>query len=169
MYPLGFVSIVGYLEQNGYKARIINLAVKMLKDSKFDPENFIKKIDSQVFRFDLHWLAQAAGSQDLAEKVKKHHPDKSVLLGGLSASYFHEEIIDHFPQIDYILRGDTTEKPLLDLIKHIFEGKEPETVENLTWRSIEGRKRINPLTYVPTELDDLSIYYGKDLKLVKIS
>ena len=28
MYPLGFVSMVGYLEQHGNHARIINLAVK---------------------------------------------------------------------------------------------------------------------------------------------
>jgi radical SAM superfamily enzyme YgiQ (UPF0313 family) len=147
MYPLGFVSMVGYLEQNGYKARIINLAVKMLKDPNFDPEKLIKKIDAQVFGFDLHWLAQAAGSLDLAEVVKKHHPDAPVLLGGLSASYFHEEIIEYFPQVDYVLRGDTTEKPLLNLMEHTISGKEPETVENLTWRTHDGRKRVNPFNY----------------------
>jgi len=166
MYPLGFVSMVGYLEQNGYKARIINLAVKMLKDPKFDAEKFIKKLDAKVFGFDLHWLVHAAGSLDLAEIAKKHHPDAPILLGGLSASYFHEEIIEHFPQIDYILRGDTTEKPLLDLMNHISAGKEPEAVENLTWRTHDGRKRVNPLTFVPTEMDDLWIDYGQMMKLV---
>ncbi len=166
MYPLGFVSMVGYLEQNGYKARIINLAVKMLKDPRFDAEKFIKKLDAKVFGFDLHWLPHAAGSLDLAEIVKKHHPDAPILLGGLSASYFHEEIIEHFPQIDYILRGDTTEKPLLDLMNHISAGKEPEVVENLTWRTRDGRKRVNPMTFVPTEMDDLWIDYGQVMKLV---
>lgn len=166
MYPLGFVSMVGYLELNGYKARIVNLAVKMLKNPKFDAEKFIKKLDANVFGFDLHWLPHAAGSLDVAEIVKKHHPDAPILLGGLSASYFHEEIIEHFPQIDYILRGDTTEKPLLDLMNHISAGKEPETVENLTWRTRDGRKRINPMTFVPTEMDDLWIDYGQVMKLV---
>ena len=166
MYPLGFVSMVGYLEQNGYKARIINLAVKMLKDQRFDAEKFIKKLDAKVFGLDLHWLPHAAGSLDLAEIVKKHHPNAPILLGGLSASYFHEEIIEHFPQIDYILRGDTTEKPLLDLMNHISAGKEPEAVENLTWRTRDGRKRVNPMTFVPTEMDDLWIDYGQVMKLV---
>ena len=166
MYPLGFVSMVGYLELNGYRARIVNLAVKMLRNPKFDAEKFIKKLDAKVFGFDLHWLPHAAGSLDMAEIVKEHHPDAPVLLGGLSASYFHEEIIEHFPQIDYILRGDTTEKPLLDLMNHISAGKEPETVENLTWRTREGRKRINPMTFVPTEMDDLWIDYGEVMKLV---
>jgi B12-binding domain/radical SAM domain protein len=166
MYPLGFVSMVGYLEQNGYKARIVNLAVKMLKNPKFDVEQFIKRLDAKVFGFDLHWLPHAAGSLDLAEIVKKHHPDAPILLGGLSASYFHEEIIEYFPQIDYILRGDTTEKPLLDLMNHISAGKEPENVENLTWRTKDGRKRINPMSFVPTEMDDLWIDYGEVMKLV---
>ena len=166
MYPLGFVSIVGFLEQNGYRVRIVNLAVKMLKDPGFDVEHFIKKVDAKVFGFDLHWLANAAGSLDIAGLVKKHRPDAPVLLGGLSASYFHEEIIEHFPQIDYILRGDTTEKPLLDLMNHIDVGKAPEKVENLTWRTSDNRKRVNPMTFVPTDIDDLWIDYGQVIKLV---
>lgn len=166
MYPLGFVSMVGYLEQNGYKARIVNLAVKMLKDPGFDVERFIEKIDAKVFGFDLHWLANAAGSLDIAGLVKKHRPDAPILLGGLSASYFHEEIIEHYPQIDYVLRGDTTEKPLLDLMNHLDEGSPPEKVENLTWRTDDNRKRVNPLTFVPTEIDDLWIDYGQVIKLV---
>jgi B12-binding domain/radical SAM domain protein len=89
-----------------------------------------------------------------------------VLLGGLSASYFHEEIIEYFPQVDYVLRGDTTEKPLLNLMEHTISGKEPETVENLTWRTHDGRKRVNPFTFVPTLLDDLWVDYGEVLKLV---
>lgn len=166
MYPLGFVSIVGFLEQNGYRVRIVNLAVKMLKDPGFDVEEFIRKVDAKVFGFDLHWLASAAGCLDIAGLVKKHRPDAPVLLGGFSASYFHEEIIEHFPQIDYVLRGDTTEKPLLDLMNHIEEGKAPEKVENLTWRTRDDRKRVNPMTFVPTEIDDLWIDYGQVIKLV---
>lgn len=166
MYPLGFVSMVGYLEQNGYNARIVNLAVKMLKNPQFNVEHFIKKLDATVYGFDLHWLANAAGSLDIAELVKRHHPDAPVLFGGLSSTYFHREIIDNFPQVDYILRGDTTEKPLMDLITHIESDKEPEDVENLTWRTSNGEKKINPMTYVPTEMDDLWIDYGEVIKLV---
>jgi len=166
MYPLGFVSIVGYLEQHGYRTRIINLAVKMLKNSQFDPEELIAKLDPLAFGFDLHWLAHAAGALDLATVVKKHHPDTPIILGGLSASFYHEEIIEHFPQIDYVLRGDTTEPPLLDLMNHISEGREPENVENLTWRNREGRKRVHSLSFVPDDIDDLWIDYGEVVKLV---
>ena len=166
MYPLGFVSMVGYLEQNGYSARIVNLAVKMLRHPDLDVEKLISKLDARAFGLDLHWLAHAAGSLDVAEVIKRHHPDAPVILGGLSASYFHEEIIQHFPQVDYVLRGDTTEKPLLDLMNHVEKGRRPEGVENLTWRDEDGRKRVNPLTFVPDDIDDLWIDYGEVVKLV---
>jgi B12-binding domain/radical SAM domain protein len=166
MYPLGFVSMVGYLEQHGYHVRIINLAVKMLKDPNFDVERYISKINAKIIGFDLHWLAHAAGSLDLAQIVKKHHPEKPIILGGLSSTYFHEEIIEHFPQIDYILRGDTIEKPLLELVNLIDRGREPENVPNLTWRATDGKKTINPLSFIPTDIDDFCIDYGQMVKLV---
>lgn len=166
MYPLGFVSMVGYLEQHGYHARIINLAVKMLKNPRLDVERLLARLDAEAFGLDLHWLANAAGSLDVAEIVKKHHPDTPIILGGLSASYFHEEIIQRYPQVDYILRGDTTEKPLLELMERIEKGREPEEVENLTWRGRDGRKRVNPLSFVPEDIDDLWIDYGEVVKLV---
>ncbi|MFQ6053803.1 MAG: cobalamin-dependent protein, partial [Candidatus Bathyarchaeia archaeon] len=166
MYPLGFVSMVGYLERHGYHARIINLAVKMLRNPSLDVERLIAQLDPAAFGLDLHWLAHAAGSLDVAKMVKRPHPDTPVVLGGMSATYFHRELAEHFRQVDYILRGDSTEKPLLELMECIEAGRQPEKVENLTWRSPDGRKRVNPLTYVPEDLDDLSLDYGEVVKLV---
>ena len=166
MYPLGFVSMVGFLEQHGYHARIVNLAVRMLRNPKFDVGEYLRKLEARVYGFDLHWLAHAGGSLDLAQVVKEHHPDAPVVLGGLSATYFHEEIMAHFPQVDFVLRGDTTEKPLLDLLDSLEGGGDFSHVENLTWRTPEGRVKANPLSYVPTNLDDLFVDYGSVVKQV---
>ncbi len=160
MYPLGFVSILGYLTLRGYRVRIVNLAVKMLKKPNFDVEKFISKQDPQAFGLDLHWLAHAAGSLDVAEIIKKHHPEKPVILGGFSASYFHREIIQNYPQVDYVLRGDTTEKPLMELLKSVNQGDDPENISNLTWRDSDGRKKINQLSYVPETLEGLGLDYS---------
>ncbi|MBS7619296.1 TIGR04190 family B12-binding domain/radical SAM domain protein, partial [Candidatus Bathyarchaeota archaeon] len=166
MYPLGFLSMVGYLEENGYHARIINLAVKMLKNPNLKVEELISKLNAKVFGLDLHWLAHANGSLEVASLIKKYHEDVPVILGGISSTYYHEEIISLFPQVDYVIRGDSTEKPLLKLLEYIDSGKEPENVENLTWRDSDGRKHINPLIYVPEDLDELSLDYGVVVKLV---
>jgi len=38
MYPVGFSSIAEHLENNGIRVQIINLAYRMLADTKFDVE-----------------------------------------------------------------------------------------------------------------------------------
>lgn len=166
MYPLGFVSLVAYLEEHGYHSRIINLAVKMLRDPKLDVEALIKGLNPLAFGIDLHWLVHAAGALDVAALIKEIHPNTPIILGGLSATYYHREIVRDFPQVDYILRGDSTEEPLLRLLEHIERDEEPKRVENLTWRNADGRKRVNPLTYVPESLDELALDYGVMVRLV---
>ncbi|MBS7652519.1 TIGR04190 family B12-binding domain/radical SAM domain protein [Candidatus Bathyarchaeota archaeon] len=166
MYPLGFVSIVGYLEARGYRTRIVNIAVKMLRDREFDVEGAISRLDPMAFGIDLHWLVHASGSLDIAKMIKRFHPETPIILGGLSATYYHEEIIKDHPQVDYILRGDSTERPLLQLLEDIEAGREPEEVENLTWRSKSGGIKVNPLSYVPESLDDMELDYGDMVNLV---
>ena len=46
MYPIGLTSIAEYLGRAGYRVRIVNLAVRMLRDSKFDAESFIEALMS---------------------------------------------------------------------------------------------------------------------------
>ena len=43
MYPIGLTSIAEYLERAGFRVRIINLAVRMMRDSNFDAEEMIKR------------------------------------------------------------------------------------------------------------------------------
>ena len=54
MYPIGFTSIAEYLERNGYKVRIVNLATRMLNDDDFSAEELIKRLEAPVFGIDLH-------------------------------------------------------------------------------------------------------------------
>ena len=158
MYPIGFVSIAEYLERAGYRVRIVNLAVRMLSDPNFDAQRMIKSLDSPVYGIDLHWLPHAHGAIEVARMVKRHHPNSKIVVGGFTASYYHRELF-HYPEIDYVLRGDTTEEPLRQLMDCILKGKEPEGVPNLSWRDENGDLHENPLSYVPDELDDVMIHY----------
>jgi B12-binding domain/radical SAM domain protein len=151
MYPIGFTSLAEYLERAGYRVRIVNLAVRMLTDPDFDAEEMIKKLAAPVFGIDLHWMVHCHGSIEVARLVKKHHPESRVLFGGLSASYWHRQLME-YPEIDYILRGDSTEEPLRQLMHCIRNNKEPETVPNLIWRDSRGEIRENPFSHIPTDL-----------------
>jgi len=169
MYPIGFASLSEYLERHGLRARIVNIALKMFKDEGFDVERFILKQKPVAFGIDLHWMAHVQGALALAEIVKLYHPKTPVILGGLSATYYHEEILRQYPFVDFVVRGDSTEKPLLQLLQAIKENGNFGDIPNLTWR--EGRDgsdgvRANPLTYVPENLDDVAIDYRHIMRKV---
>jgi len=158
LYPIGLASIAAYLEQAGYRVRIVNLAVRMLRDKNFDAEAMIKRLNPPVFGIDLHWMVHCQGAIEVARLVKKHHPEARVVFGGLSSSYYYRELMQ-YPEIDYVLRGDSTEEPMRQLMDCIKNGAEPEAVPNLVWRDSRGGTRENPFSHVPTDLSDVMVDY----------
>jgi len=166
MYPIGFASLSEYLERHGLKVRIINVALKMLKDKNFDVERLIQKNRPAAFGIDLHWMAHVQGALALAEIVKKYHPEIPVLLGGLSSTYYHEEILRDYPFVDFVVRGDSTEQPLVQLLRALKEKGSIENIPNLTYRDAQKKIHANPLTYVPETLNNIAIDYRHIMKKV---
>ncbi len=157
MYPIGFTSMAGYLEEIGYRVRIVNLANRMIQSASFDVERKIRNLHSQVFGIDLHWLPHAHGSIEIARIVKRYHPNTPVIFGGLSATYFHRELME-YDCVDFVLRGDSVEKPLAYLMELIEAGATDfSRVPNLTWRKPDGEVMVNSLTYVADNLDDINV------------
>jgi B12-binding domain/radical SAM domain protein len=165
-YPIGFVSLSEYLERHGLKVRIANVALKMLKRQRFDAERFIASLKPRLFGLDLHWMAHIQGALALAEIAKRLHPQIPVILGGLSATYFHEEILERYPQIDFVARGDSTEEPLRQLLNVLREGSDFGGIPNLSWRDGKGAIHVNPLSHVPDNLDHITIDYRHIMKKV---
>ncbi len=166
IYPIGFLTISEYLARHGMSVRIVNLAVKMLRDPSFDPGRFVRKLDPDLaFGIDLHWLPHVDGSLSLAELVKKHHPDTPVILGGLSATYYHEELMRYYPFVDFIVCGESTEEPLRLLLEAIRAGFGYETVPNLVWRNGSGRMVVNERSFTPEGLDYINFDYSHLLRM----
>jgi B12-binding domain/radical SAM domain protein len=156
MYPMGLTTIADYLEKEGYNVEIINVAHRMLVDRDYDAEREIAKLKPALFGIDLHWLPHVHGGIELAKIVKKHHPDTPVIFGGLSASYYHRERID-YPCVDMVMRGDSTEEPLLLLLRGLKLRGSLSAIPNLTWKRPDGEVVVNDLTHVPETIDHLSI------------
>ncbi|MFC1987634.1 TIGR04190 family B12-binding domain/radical SAM domain protein [Chloroflexota bacterium] len=156
MYPIGLTSIAEYLGRTGYRVRIVNLAVRMLRDKKFDAERMIKRLSAPLFGIDLHWMVHCHGAIEIAKLVKKHHPQAKVIFGGLSSSYYYKELME-YPEIDYVLRGDSTEDPFRQLMDCLKENRKPEAVPNLVWRDSQGGVRENPFSYVPSDLSNVMV------------
>jgi B12-binding domain/radical SAM domain protein len=151
MYPLGFLTISSYLQARGLKVRIVNLAVRMMKDRDFSAPDFLRTLRPKAVGIDLHWLPHAHGALEVARIVKEIHPDVPVIMGGLSSTYFHQELIN-YRQVDYVLRGDSTEAPLHQLLEALRKGGPLDGIPNLTWKQ-SGLPRVNPLSFIPPTLD----------------
>jgi B12-binding domain/radical SAM domain protein len=162
MYPIGFTTMAEYLERHGHRVSIVNLAVRMLRDQGFDAEKLLAALDPLAFGIDLHWLPHAHGALEVARLIKTLHPETPVIMGGISASYYHEELIT-YPQVDYVLRGDSTEEPLRQLIEVLDAGatsRELRQIPNLTWQDDAGTVHANGLTWIPDHLDDILVDYS---------
>jgi B12-binding domain/radical SAM domain protein len=170
MYPIGFTTMAEYLQRHGLQTRIINLAVLMLQDAGFDVEHYLKRLDAAAFGIDLHWMPHAHGSVEIARLLKRIHPFRPVIFGGFSATYYHCQLI-LYPEVDFILRGDSTEPPLLQLMHYIRSGGKTrpspatadyaclEKIPNLVWKDSETNIHINPISHVPDDLDDFWVDY----------
>jgi B12-binding domain/radical SAM domain protein len=168
MYPFGLTSLAEYLERAGYRVRIVNLAGRMLASKDFDAEKMLRKLSAPLFGIDLHWMVHAHGAIEVAKLIKKYHPESKVVIGGFSASYFYRELLD-YPEIDFVLRGDSTEEPLLQLMEAIKHSQPPESVPNLAWKDGAGRLWDNPLSHVPDDIGDIMVdhYHGMIRSVVR--
>ena len=159
MYPIGFSFLGEYLERHGFKVRVVNLAARMLGEPGLDVERLIARLDPAAFGIGLHWLPHAHGAVEVARLCKAAHPDTPVIMGGYSASYFHEELMD-YPEVDYVVRGDSGEEPLRRLLKALQEDGDLSPIPNLTYRgNAPGEVFSSEMSFVPSDLSHLGDNY----------
>lgn len=152
LIPTGMFSMADLLQREGHRTRILHLGLEQKKNRKFSLYDFIHEADPRIIGLDLYYHQQSYDVLEAAEKAKKAFPDKLLIVGGFTASFYPEEILRRFPQVDGVIRGDG-EVPLLLLMRLLKAGKSDfSPVPNLIWRK-DGVITINPQTYVATAED----------------
>jgi B12-binding domain/radical SAM domain protein len=104
----------------------------------------LKSLDTEIYGIDLHWLPHVHGAISIARIIKEFNPDARVLLGGFSASYFSDDIMKTYPEIDYVLKGDFQEYGTMKLIDSVEKNIDLGTVPNLVYRDEMGNVKHNP-------------------------
>ena len=131
--PMGLYYVGAMLRANGYAVDILNghnlgraphRIYQVLGDKRPDVVGFSI----------LH--ANRWGGIDIARIVKKVNPDATVVFGGVGATFLWEHLLTHFPEIDYVVRGEG-EHTFLELI-HFLEKKKttaPMHIDGLAFRN----------------------------------
>jgi B12-binding domain/radical SAM domain protein len=153
MPSIGMLSIAEYLTRNGFTARVDNIGERMVTDPYFDVEKYIGDLSASVFAVELHWCVHSQGAIEIARLCKELHPEAMVVLGGLTATVFHEEIVRKYEFVDAVIRGEA-EKPFVQLMRALEENRPLETVPNLTYRDGAGEIRCVPLMKPDDDLDE---------------
>jgi radical SAM superfamily enzyme YgiQ (UPF0313 family) len=167
LIPMGTFALADLALRRGYRTEILHLGLEWIETGAFSPLNYLEKNNVQVVAISLNWHQQSYDVMKVAEQIKRERPGTYIVLGGCTASFFHEEILENFPQIDTVIRGDA-EVPLMALMAAVKKGKVLQEIPNLSWRAGD-EIRNNPLSYVASgdDLDDVSyanlnLLKGKD-------
>ena len=162
--PMGVLALADLLARGGYETEVLHLGVEWIEDKGFSLIDYIAQKRPRVVALSLHWHPQSYEVLEQARMIKEAFPEISIILGGLTASFFHREIMERFPWVDAIIRGEG-EVPLLQVMEAIIKGGVLQTVPNLTWR--QGKKVCeNPLAYCASQeiLDGLVLAKGEDMR-----
>lgn len=148
--PMGTIALADLVERNGYSTKVINTGIEQMYNRDFQVEDLLKKYDPRVVGIDLHWFVHSYDAIRIAGIVKEQS-NAHVVLGGFTASFFAEEILMSFDEVDMVIRGDA-EVPLLELMKNL--GNERlGNVPNLIYRR-DGSLKVSERRYIAGE-DDL--------------
>lgn len=104
--PGGLLSIADCLNKNGFKTKILHLGIEWIKDKKFRLEDYLDRTRPDVVGLSLHWHHQSYDTIRVAGRIKSFDSSIFVVLGGYTTSIFDREILENFPEVDAIIKGD---------------------------------------------------------------
>ncbi len=159
--PMGTYSVANYANARGHQVTILNTAIFGNTNAALDCVfSSIRGNDSQVVGMPLHWHFSGADVLFVAEKIKHYCPGVKIVLGGITASIFGQELMQASMAIDAVVHGDG-EEPFCQFLQQVERGEKGDfsTVPNLRWR-MSNKIVFNGLTYVASPEQFSSFDYG---------
>jgi anaerobic magnesium-protoporphyrin IX monomethyl ester cyclase len=152
--PIGLYSVAAVLKESEYDVEVMNWC-KSDRVPKSIPE-ILRKKRPQVIGFSIvngnRW-----GAIEIARTAKKMDPEVKIVFGGIGAHFLWEHLLNHFPEIDYIVLGEG-EYAFLKLIRFLETGREgnPAELMGVAFRS-DGKAIRNGVPEPIADLDALPI------------
>lgn len=160
LFPVGLPALVNVLRANGIAVQGVVHPLEMQLDPNFTLADWLnERRGARVILIDMHWYEHCYGAVETARVCKQVLPGAKIVMGGLSASGFWREILETFPFVDFIIRGDA-EQPLLALTQLILAAPPGSRLDeaalaqvpNLSFTGSQGIVE-NPITYTAASAD----------------
>ena len=151
--PIGLYSVAAVLREGNEDVEIFNWHDMGHRQALIKETLRQKKPDVIGFST-LH--ANRWGAIEIARIAKALDPKVTVVLGGIGATFLWHHFLTHFPEIDFVVRGEG-EYPFLNLVRYLESPSQegPENIKGLAFRKngrvlrTEDEKLIEDLDKLP--------------------
>lgn len=138
--PVGTFGISSFLGRHGIQHHILHTSMQTKEESELLLEKWIN--EGYSFALVLQWKENTPTFYTFSHFLKSRIPDPMrVICGGITASFFCQEILSDPMLPDIVIRGDA-EHPLLDYCQN----KPVPDIENTAY-SENGVQTIKPITH----------------------
>ena len=144
--PMGEFALASNLERENYSVKLVNLGLEKKLNPSYDMLGFIRSIESKVYAIDLHWAVHSSGAANLANLCKKYHPQSLVVLGGFTATWFHQRILAKYASVDAVVLGEA-EDTLSQIVGRAAHGRDLEGISGIAYRNgaiVKQNRMVKP-------------------------
>jgi len=142
--PLGLLTLAAVLKNHGYQVSILDLNLKVLSDASLGGNSFydaaclmITEAKADAIGFTSMCL-ESHVCLELARRVKISSSKTVTMFGGTHFGAIATELLENFPFVDYVVRGEAEDAILAILEK--LSGRTKSMPENVSYRSTDGRQ-----------------------------
>lgn len=149
MPPIGIMQLASWLEKFGHSVALHDCLGPYAPPSIAENAEIVLATDPEMVGFS----ATTSGFMDafeIAAYIRQRRPEIRIIFGNVHVSSLGAPILEHFPEIDYLVIGEG-EGSFLDLA----DGKPLKDIGNLVWRNEQGKIIVNPRRDRILDLDEL--------------
>ena len=149
MPPIGIMQLASWLEKFGHSVALHDCLGPYAPPTIAENAEIVLATEPEMVGFS----ATTSGFLDafeIAAHIRQRRPDIRIVFGNVHVSSLGAPILEHFPEIDYLVIGEG-EGSFLDLA----DGKPLAEIGNLVWRNEQGRIVVNPRRDRILDLDEL--------------
>lgn len=129
--PIGLHYLGAILKDQGHDVELFNW--HDARDKPYIIEEALSTIKPDLIGFSIFHANRWGGIQ-LAKIFKEHFPEAPIVFGGIGATFMDDHLLQHFPWIDIIVRGEG-EITFPALIRRIEAQKSYDDLPGLTLRA----------------------------------
>ena len=161
-FPLGLMYIQAYLKNNGYPETFLR---RLKRSDRLVVYEHLDRLDPDVVGITC-WTGNHQQTLYLAQMIKTYKPRIKLVLGGHHAMFMHQQILENYSFVDYIVRGEG-EVSFKELVDHIKSGDVGRHIAGISGRDGQGRVWDGPERVPVADLDTLPFPCYDDVQDVR--